>query len=67
MKYHKWIGVGREWDSPVVNIWQCKHCDNFKALDEPGRGQRRVEYSTLEGEVLHCGGSGPPCERRNEC
>ena len=51
---HRWEPVGREWDSPLPNLWQCSRCGMVKAVTETERGIA-TEFSTAEGQVLVCG------------
>ena len=62
-KYHTWVVVGREFDTPTPNIWRCKSCGLYRAAGEPTPSWMQImEFSAPDGTVLSRGRkAGPPC------
>lgn len=48
---HRWRVTGREFHTPVPNIWTCSHCGLVRAEDH-SRRRKPIEFSDGRGEVL---------------
>jgi len=70
-RYHQWEVVGREYDTPVVNMWRCKACGIYRSAGFITKeGCQVMEFSAPDGTVLSRGRkAGPSCtggSRRKE-